>query len=112
MEDARIRYIVAKMALGETSEDGICIYDEECEGQDTHSFECPVTLARQLLKDNGTPLKMYVIAFELLSYFTKEWHRHKTSYVCFSPSEALAQFEEDYAVAHGRNPHIESEREL
>jgi hypothetical protein len=103
--DERILAILKEVAYGALcSDDGssYCIYGN-CSAWDTsmkygngiHDAECIVTIARQLLKEQGIPLLVYQIDWECFDGRLSKWVPASTSYtLAFSEEEVRTVWKE------------------
>jgi hypothetical protein len=109
--DTRLLTILKEVAYGELAYDdqaSWCLYGE-CTAGDTypkyslavHTCDCPVTYARQLLSEAGTPALLYRIEWEYFDRRTNEWVQASTSYrIAYSEDEVRPLFPEhtDFSV--------------
>lgn len=123
MDDTRLLSIVKAVALGPVNEDDFepsCIF---CHAQDEsmisptdiarirHVPDCPVTLARAILKEQGTPVCVYRVDFEKNDFPNKKpaiWIPIYRSVIAHTPEDAV----KECTWQHYRNAHATDVREL
>lgn len=108
--DERVLPIVKAMAMGHICYDdcsGMCLYCEAMDYDENyspipepvsdlyHKPGCPVTLARTLLKEQGTPVNVYRIDFEYSdnpNRKTAKWIPGKNHALALTPEGATSEY--------------------
>lgn len=100
MNEQLIQQVVLAMARGLLSSDDFgrrCLYcsyrDEYYEEKIAHDEECPILLARRILREQGTPLYRYTI--EWTRHWQRGVYRGRGSFYELTEDEALTQAKAD-----------------
>lgn len=99
---ARVLPLLKEVARGNLYWDGddekfcpFCDYSQ-WNGQKVHNQDCPVVLARCILKEQGIPLRLYTISFEQRwAYNLHGWFTNKNDVIAYTEEEALTNYKED-----------------
>lgn len=120
----RVLPILKEVARGELhwndTDDQYCAFDI-CDyynwSHKYHSQDCPVTLARRILKEQGIPLMVWTLTYEFRAARSSNWHTVQVVSIDYTEQEAIARFPEspdldDMHVSKRRNIQVIARREI
>jgi hypothetical protein len=103
--DERLLSIVKAMALGPICSDdwsSVCLHCDSDEDDRTleflsirHKPGCPVLLARAIMKEQGTPVNIYKVTFQLLGKATSKrqyWRTANNYTIAFTLEDAIKEY--------------------